>query len=87
MKAITATLVLLLCVLQYKLWFDQGGLPDVWHLQKKLTVQEQKNVNLRLRNSGLEAEVVELKAGTAALEARARGDLGMVKPGEVYYQF
>lgn len=87
MKAITATLVLLLCVLQYKLWFEQGSLPDVWRLQKKYSLQQEKNAALRLRNSGLEAEVLELKDGSHALEARARTDLGMVRPGEVYYQF
>ncbi len=34
----------------------------------------------------LHAEVLDLKQGIAAIEERARHDLGMVKPNETFYQ-
>jgi cell division protein FtsB len=38
------------------------------------------------RNSRLAAEVQDLKSGTAAIEERARSDLGMIGPNETFYQ-
>jgi len=34
----------------------------------------------------LDAEVRDLKQGTAAIEERARSELGMIKRDEVFYQ-
>jgi len=34
----------------------------------------------------LDAEVRDLKQGTEAIEERARNELGMIKPGEVFFQ-
>ena len=39
-----------------------------------------------LGNAGLDAEVRDLKQGIDAVEERARVELGMIKPGEVFYQ-
>ena len=39
------------------------------------------------RNRAVEADIIELKSGEQALEERARYELGMVKEGELYYQF
>lgn len=79
-------LILLLIGLQAKLWFGQGGRPEVQHLQERVATQERENAELHKRNDALAAEVEDLKSGTEAIEERARSELGMIKPGEVFYQ-
>jgi cell division protein FtsB len=76
----------LLLALQYPLWFGSGGLLAVWKLQREIDQQLAENARLRERNATLEAEVNDLKQGVAALEERARTELGMVKKGETFYQ-
>ena len=41
---------------------------------------------LNARNETLNAEVLDLKSGRAAVEQRARSELGMIKQDEVFYQ-
>lgn len=86
MKLLVAVLIGLLVLLQYKLWFDRSGLPEVWQLQKLSQTQTKENELLKQRNDALAAEVEDLKHGQAAIEERARVDLGMVKKDESFYQ-
>lgn len=86
MKAVFALLLLVLLVLQYDLWIGDGGMRSVWRLDKTLSIQRADNARLAERNQALEAEVHDLKQGLAAIEERARSELGMIKPGETYYQ-
>ncbi|MBK6728511.1 MAG: cell division protein FtsB [Xanthomonadales bacterium] len=79
-------LIVLLIGLQAKLWFGQGGRPEVQHLQERVATQRRENAELRKRKEALAAEVEDLKSGTEAIEERARSELGMIKPGEVFYQ-
>jgi len=79
-------LIALLIGLQVKLWFGQGGRPEVKHLRERVAAQRSENAELRKRNEALAAEVEDLKSGTEAIEERARSELGMIKPGEVFYQ-
>jgi cell division protein FtsB len=48
--------------------------------------QAHDNAGLRQRNDALAAEVEDLKSGEAAVEERARSELGMIKPGETFYR-
>ncbi|MDX1592729.1 MAG: cell division protein FtsB [Gammaproteobacteria bacterium] len=86
MRALIAFLVLLLLVLQFKLWFGDGGLLEVRKLREEIAAQQAENEELRERNAALEAEVTDLKQGLAAIEERARSELGMVVRGETFYQ-
>ena len=79
-------LIALLIGLQVKLWFGQGGRPEVRDLEARVATQQRENAELRKRNDALAAEVEDLKSGTEAIEERARSELGMIKPGEVFYQ-
>jgi cell division protein FtsB len=80
-------ILLALCVaLQIKLWAGQGGRADVDRLRERVELQKSENTRLKLRNDALAADVEDLKSGTDAIEERARGELGMIKPGEVFYQ-
>lgn len=87
-----ATLVLvlalaaLLAALQYKLWYGEGGQRDVAALRARVAAQAAENRRLQARNDALAAEVMDLKSGGAAVEERARSELGLVKPGETFYR-
>ena len=84
--AALALLLLVAAWLQYRLWWGVGGLGEARALQERVAEQRQENVRLQQRNDALGAEVEDLKSGEAAIEDRARSELGMVKPGEVFYR-
>jgi len=79
-------LVLLLAGLQAKLWWGEGGWSAARELRQKVNQQRVENEKLRQRNDALSAEVEDLKSGEAAVEERARSELGMIKPGETFYR-
>lgn len=85
MRALLLLLVLLLGGLQYRLWFGEGNLPSVWVLEDAIEVQQQDNAKLQARNDALMAEVTDLRSGIAAVEERARTELGMVRRGETFF--
>ena len=87
MRLLLLGLFLLLLMLQYRLWFADGSLAERARLQEEVSRQEVRNAELRSRNEVIEREVVELKTGQEGLEQRAREQLGLVREGEVYYQF
>ena len=86
MKFVAAGLLLLLVLLQYRLWFGDGSVREVAQLQAQISTQQEQNAHLRERNRTLAAEVQDLKKGTTAIEERARTDLGMVGKSETFYQ-
>jgi cell division protein FtsB len=55
-------------------------------LQQQVEQQTHENAGLAQRNAALAAEVEDLKSGEAAVEERARSELGMIKPGETFYR-
>lgn len=79
-------LLIVLSTLQYRLWLGEPGLRQNWQLQTEIEQQLLDNAHLSERNKQLEAEVLDLKKGEAALEERARNDLGMIRKGETFYQ-
>jgi cell division protein FtsB len=89
MRGLRIVLVLLLDLLgwlQYRLWFGGGGEREVAQLQAQVARQRHDNTGLQQRNDALAAEVEDLKSGEAAVEERARNELGMIKPGETFYR-
>jgi cell division protein FtsB len=86
MKLLIAGLMLLLVLLQLKLWVGEGGMRDVWRLQDDIAEQAAENQHLQERNQALAAEVNDLKEGLEAIEERARRELGMIKEGETFFQ-
>lgn len=86
MKALTLIFVILIALIQYPLWLGKGSWLRVWDLNRQIADQQEKNNGLKARNDTLDAEVLDLKSGRAAIEERARSELGMVKQDEVFYQ-
>jgi cell division protein FtsB len=85
-RLITLVLLALLVYLQVQLWSGAGGRAPVEDLAAAVERQRAENARLETRNAALEAEVVDLKEGQSAVEERARAELGMIKPGEVFYR-
>jgi cell division protein FtsB len=79
-------LAAMLLGLQARLWRGEGGRDAVDELQQQVDAQAHENGGLRQRNDALAAEVQDLKSGEAAVEDRARSELGMIRPGEVFYR-
>ena len=86
LRYVALILLILLIALQVKLWVGQGGMAEVWRLEKAVAAQKRENDALRARNDALIAEVANLKDGEEAIEERARSELGLIKPGEKFYQ-
>ena len=72
--------------LQYALWFGKSNVVDLIHLGRSVLQLEMENLSLRERNNRLHAEVNEIKNRVEAIEARAREHLGLIMPGETYFQ-
>ena len=86
MRWISLILLALILLWQYPLWLGKGSWIKVWELNRQVEAQKSTNQQTKLRNAALDAEVRDLKQGTAAREERARSELGMIKPGEVFFQ-
>ncbi|MGH8126350.1 MAG: cell division protein FtsB [Rhodanobacteraceae bacterium] len=86
LRWIALILIALLIGLQVKLWIGNGGMRDLRAIRSRVSQQKAENVKLKQRNEALSADVRDLKHGQDAVEARARSQLGLVKPGEVFYQ-
>ena len=86
LRPLHLVLIALLLVLQGQLWFGRGSLPDVMRLRQQLAEQKQQNAAAKLANDRLGAELHDLKDGLEMVEERARSEIGMVKPNEVFVQ-
>ena len=80
-------LVAVLVLLQSQLWFSRGSLPSVQQMQRQIAQQKTANAAASTANALLDSEVQDLKEGLDMVEEKARSELGMVKPNEIYVQF
>jgi cell division protein FtsB len=86
MRILAVILGVCLVSLQYRLWVSDQGMREIWRLSQSVEAQTAANAEQRERNGRLLAEVTDLKVGLAALEERARSELGMVGNNETFYQ-
>ena len=86
MRLLALILLILLGLLQYRLWFSPGGVKDVRQLEAAKEQLIEENEQSRERNASLAAEVADLKRGLDAVEEKARTEMGMIKEDEVFYQ-
>ena len=86
MRWVSLILIALILMWQYPLWLGKGSWIKVWELDRQVEAQKKVNRQTKIRNALLDAEVRDLKQGTDAIEERARNELGMVKPGETFFQ-
>ncbi len=86
MRTLIILLVFILVGLQVKLWVGDGSFAAVSRYSHAVKEQQQENARLEERNKTLDAEVLDLKQGLESIEARARSELGMIKPNETFFQ-
>ena len=86
MRVALFVLVALLAAIHAELWFGKGGVPRVMALRAEVDAQQKDNAQAQARNDQLAAEVRDLQEGLEMVEEKARTELGMVKPDEIYVQ-
>ena len=86
MKWLAVALLIVLVLLQYRLWLSGSGVRALAPLKAAVAAQSTENSRLAERNRELAAEVHDLKNGMTALEERARSELGMIGSNETFYQ-
>lgn len=84
-KWVIVVLVVMLGLMQYRLWFGEGGIREFNDIQARADALEGTTDRLEARNDRLAAEVVDLKNGLDAIEERARSDIGMVRQDEQFF--
>lgn len=85
-RLVPALLIALLAVVHAQLWFGRGSVGNVAALQHRLEEQKLRNAQAQQANERLASEVRDLKEGLDMVEEKARGELGMVKPNEIFVQ-
>ena len=86
MKWLALSLLAVVLALQYRLWMSDDGVRELARLSAAVDRQKSENEELEARNQQMVAEVSDLKAGMAAIEERARSELGMIGRNETFYQ-
>ncbi len=86
MRIVIGILIVLLLLLQYRLWVGEGSLAEVHALRKEVQAQKAELDTMQQRNNALRAEVQDLKKGLDAIEERSRSELGMIRENEEFYQ-
>ena len=71
--------------MQVNIWLTKDGYSRIVEIQRLMQDQQQENNEMASRNSQLKEEIKDLKNGYAAIEEKARGDIGMIKEGEEFY--
>ena len=90
MRLFSLTLIgiFFLGLLQYRLWLGSGGILATRRLQAQLNAQRIATAKLQQENAQLANDIRHWKTNDVSLlEGYARAYLGMIKSGELFYQF
>ena len=85
-RPVPIILLMLLIVFQLQLWFGRGSIPDVWRLRQQHQTQLALNTQAESQLERMRAELRDLRDGMEMVEERARSEIGMVKPNEIFVQ-
>ena len=86
-KRVLVTIFLLVSVMIFFTFFGDKGLLQVYRLRRELREIERVNMELRQENERLRGEIGNLRTNKKYIEELARRELGLVKKGEIVYQF
>lgn len=85
-RMVPLLLIALLVAVQAQMWFGRGSVPSVAALQRALDQQSAANAQARLLNEQIASEIEDFKTGLGMVEEKARMELGMVGPNEIFVQ-
>ena len=86
MKYLIAVMALLLVILIASLWVGHGSYPAKWQLEKEIADIKASNAGQTDLNRQIRAELEDAQSGNAAVEERARSELGMIRSKETFYE-
>ncbi|AKV97776.1 cell division protein FtsB [Marinobacter sp. DSM 26671] len=85
MKLLWTLMVVVILLLQVRLWVGEGSFAQVWALEQSIAEQREENAELATRNERLYAEVRNLRNEQGAVEERARMNLGLIRDDETFF--
>ena len=83
---IPLALVLLLILLQNSIWTGRGSVGQVAELEKNLVTLRAQNQQTEADIARLRSEIQDLQEGVSIVEEKARYEMGLVKPNEIFVQ-
>ena len=86
-KRLLLLILVSLLILGILTFFGEKGILHLLRLHKELVRIKEKNMKLEGDNQKLREEVKRLQTDKRYIEEIARRELGMVKEGEIIYQF
>ncbi len=86
-KRLLLLILISLLILGTLTFFGENGIFHLLGLQKELARIKDQNLKLEEENQKLKEEVKRLQSDKRYIEEVARKELGMVKEGEIIYQF
>jgi cell division protein FtsL len=86
-KRLLLFVLISLLILGILTFFGEKGILHLLRLQKELVRIKEKNIKLEGENQKLKEEVKRLQTDKRYMEEIARKELGMVKEGDIIYQF
>jgi cell division protein FtsB len=86
-KRVLLFILFLFLILGFLPFFGNNGILHLLRLQKELARIKEANAKMEEENRSLREEVRRLRFEKRYIEEIARKELGMVKEGEIIYQF
>jgi len=86
-KRVLLFILIFLLIFGIFTFFGEKGIFNLLHIQKEVARIKEKNAKLEEENQKLREEVKRLQTDRRYIEEIARKELGMVKEGEIIYQF
>ena len=85
-RIVTVVLLSLLAITHAQLWLGAGSMDRVAELRAQINELHATNAQARKENERLSSEVADLRDGQDSIQEKARSELGIVRPDEIYVQ-
>lgn len=80
-------MIILILLLQIRLWTGEGSVPKIYEIEKLIEDQREENKSLKQRNQEKYAQIQNLsnEHESDEIEGRARQNLGLIKKDETFF--
>jgi len=85
-RIVTLVLLAILAIVHAQLWLGSYSMDHVREMRTQIAQIKAANEVAQAENNRLTSEVTDLREGKDMVEEKARSELGMVKPNEIYVQ-